>query len=70
MEKILSDNHWKVASYRQRITRDELRKLLLESQDTIIRFGSVCDMQKKHLGAGVYEVWFEKRPFHDGEWGH
>ncbi len=67
---ILNNNHWNIASYKQRVTREELRTILLESQDTIIRFGNLCEMKKKHLGAGIYEIWFERKPFDGPECGH
>lgn len=51
--------HWAMPSYRQRIVRKELQQILLNHQDTLIRFGRLCEMKKKHLGAGIYEIWFE-----------
>lgn len=51
--------HWAMPSYRQRITSKELKSILLNHQDTIIRFGSCCSMRKKSLGVGIYEIWFE-----------
>ena len=57
---ILSENHWKVPFfYKQRVTRQELRQILLNNQDSAIIQGRVMTLKKKHLGAGVYEVWFE-----------
>lgn len=58
---ILSENHWRAPTYyKQRITREELRTILLKGQDITIIQGRLMTLQKKHLGAGIYEVWFDK----------
>jgi len=57
--QILSDNHWTYKDYKQRITRGELKKILLNNEDTAIIRGRFCRLKRKSLGAGVYEVWFE-----------
>jgi hypothetical protein len=56
-----STNHWLNSNYRERITRKKLHSMLLNGNDTIIRDGCLCDLKKRHLGVGVYEIWFEKR---------
>ncbi len=70
MADIRNEQHWTTFTYRQRITREQLRTLLLEERDTLIRFGRFCTMKKKYLGAGVYEIWFEPKPFDGPEYGH
>ncbi len=60
VESVRSENHWKPGDYTQRITTKQLRALLLAGEDTIIRAGWLCLLQKKNLGAGVYEIWFER----------
>jgi hypothetical protein len=57
--QILSGNHWAYKNYKQRITRGELKKILLNNEDTAIIRGRFCCLKRKSLGAGVYEVWFE-----------
>ena len=56
---ILSNNHWCMKGYKQRITRKQLQEILLSEEDKIIRGGDLCYMKKKALGVGVYEIWFE-----------
>ena len=53
--------HWrytKPGTYRERLTRRQLRDVLLYSPDPIIR-GRLWRWASKHLGAGVYELWVE-----------
>jgi len=57
---ILHNNHWTISSFKQRVTRKELNYLLLNSDDTIIRSGRICQLKYKPLGFGVYEIWFEQ----------
>lgn len=58
-----SENHWRVNNYRERITQKQLRSMVLNSNDTIIRAGRLCDLKKKSMGTGVYEIWFEARKY-------
>jgi len=57
----LSNNHWNAnfPGFRQRVTTKELRFILLNYESLIIR-GRFTILKKKYLGAGVYEIWFEK----------
>jgi hypothetical protein len=58
----LSNNHWTVRSYRQRVETKQLRALILEGHDTICRNGQLCEMKKKALGFGIYDIWYEEKP--------
>lgn len=62
-EPSLSQSHWVLAGFRQRVTAKELKALLLAGHDTIIRAGHLCDIKRKSLGCGVYDIWFEKRNY-------
>jgi hypothetical protein len=58
---ILNENHWKVPGYyKQRVTTKELRQIFLHNEDSAIIQGRFMHLKNKHLGAGIYEVWFEK----------
>ena len=46
---------------RERMTRNELRTLLLESPTPFYVWGRPYDIRSKHVGAGIYEVWLEAR---------
>ena len=48
--------HWESEDFKQRMTRKEWQKLLLDGDDTIIFHGTVRHLTAKHIGAGVYEV--------------
>lgn len=51
-----SNNHWSFpGEYKERITRAQLRYLLLELPNPIIN-GYVRLWKHKHLGVGVYEL--------------
>ena len=38
----------------------DLKELLLETSGSVIACGVLCDIQTKHLGAGVYKVWLKR----------
>lgn len=63
MASILNDNHWRNPQYRQRITRKELKQILLDNDDCPFIAGRQCTMKKKYLGAGIYEIWFVTREY-------
>jgi hypothetical protein len=63
MSNLLSSNHWIGPQFTQNVTTKQLRTILLEGNDKIIRKGHLCVMMKKALGAGVYCIWFEKREY-------
>lgn len=54
---VLSQNHWTLASYRERMTTKQWREVLLQGNDTIIFRGNVCKLKAENLGAGVVEVY-------------
>lgn len=57
-----SINHWSLAPgrFKERMTRGQLRAILLNHADPIIR-GELRVWKSKHIGAGIYEVWTEER---------
>ena len=61
---LLDNGHWQFEDYRQRMTRKEWQKVLLEHKDTVVFRGLVRDLIATHLGVGVYEVF--KRPLNEG----
>lgn len=54
---VLSDNHWTMEAYRQRMTTKEWKKLLLANEDSIIFRGHVRRLIAKSLGCGVVEIY-------------
>lgn len=54
-------NHWNIVSFRQTVTRKQLKEILLY-HDNIIRAGHLCYAKTKHLGAGIYQLWYEAKP--------
>jgi hypothetical protein len=54
-----SINHWTVRDFKQNVTRKELVDILL-FHDNIIRAGRILYAKTKHLGAGVYQLWYEE----------
>ena len=60
VEVQLDNDHWRRKGYRQRVTREQLRELLLQEKDHAIIHGRILPMKTRHLGVGVYEIWFEE----------
>lgn len=56
-----SPNHWAMRRglFRERVTKAQLRDLLLNQCDPTVR-GTLCKWKHKHLGVGVYELWVEE----------
>jgi len=54
---ILSNNHWTIENYKQRITLKEWQKILLDGDDTHIVNGRLRKFVAKRVGPGVYEVY-------------
>ena len=46
---------------RTTFTKKQLKETLLDTGGYIISCGSGWDIKNKHLGAGVYEIYLEKR---------
>ncbi len=44
-------------------TREQLRTTLLASDGTMTLRGQIWSIKSKPQGAGIYEVWLEKREF-------
>ncbi len=59
MDDTLNIGHWQVENFRQRMTQEDWKQILLNEQDTIIVKGHIRHLKAKNLGAGVYEVYKE-----------
>lgn len=60
---ILDRQFWnKPETYRQRVDRAQMRRLLLENEP-VIAHGSLWDIRHTHIDLGVYEIWLEKRSY-------
>ena len=55
--RVLSDNHWLVEDYRQRITVKEWRQILRDDDDRFIAKGRLRELASKNLGSGIIEVY-------------
>lgn len=55
-KRILDDNHWRVEHYRQRMTKAQWRKALLQDEDTQPVAGYIRTFVAKDLGSGIVEV--------------
>ena len=54
---VLSDGHYKLPFFRQRITIEQWKKVLLNEQDTIFYNGKVTQLVADDMGYGVVEVY-------------
>lgn len=55
-------NHWTMPGvYRQQMTRKQLQEALMKHGDNIMCQGKLRYIRTKHLGAGIYNVWFEAK---------
>jgi len=52
-------NHWNVSGFRQNVTRKQLKEILLYHSD-IMKAGHLLYAKTKHLGAGIYQLWYER----------
>lgn len=52
----LNKNHWRLESYKERMTIREWKELLLNKEDSIIFQGRVRPLIAESLGFGVVEV--------------
>jgi len=57
MTTIRDKRHWLDKNYRQRITNDEWRKLLLHGEDLLIFRGKIVQLKARSLGACVVEIY-------------
>jgi len=53
----LSNNHWTIESYTQRMTVKDWKKILLDDRDHPIVAGRLRQLEAKRLGVGVVEVY-------------
>ena len=56
----LSNNHWVLATYKQRMTTKEWKEILLNYEEQIIFRGNLIRLIGKKVGPGVYEVGKEE----------
>ena len=61
MEVILSNNHWQLENYKQRMTSQQWRAVLIAGNDMVIFRGHMRQLKAKNLGYGVVEVYKEAR---------
>lgn len=54
--KLISDAHWTLEVYKQRMTNSAWRQVLLNEGDRIIVKGIIRQLVAKSLGSGVVEV--------------
>lgn len=59
-DMILSNNHWVLEHYEQRMTTREWKEVLLNHSDTIIFCGHIRQLKAKSLGCGIVSVSKEK----------
>ena len=57
MENGLSNGHWLIENFRQRMTVAEWKKILLGEYDTITSAGHVRKLVADNLGFGVVEIY-------------
>lgn len=57
----LHNNHWAWPGFRQRVTTKQLKAILLEDPEPFLVRGEGMVLRRKNLGAGVHEIWMEKR---------
>ena len=53
----ISNNHWTVENYRERMPASKWKKMLLDDEDTILYKGDLIRLKAKKLGYGVVEVY-------------
>ncbi len=54
---MLSNDHWTLPDFKQRMTKKEWRNILLNHQDKIVYQGKVYRLKADDLGVGVVEVY-------------
>ena len=54
--QLLSDNHWRIPLYKERMLAKDWKKLLLAGEDKIIYRGRLVPLIAENLGYGVVEV--------------
>jgi len=61
---ILENRHWLVEDYKQRVTSEQWREMLLNETDHIIYHGKIRQLKADNLGYGVVEIY--KEPLKEG----
>ncbi len=59
-----SMNHWIIAdhvNYRERVTKKQAQSVLLDQPRVVFKNGGTYTWRTKHLGAGIYDIWLEKK---------
>lgn len=56
-----SENHWRAANFRERVTLKQLQEVLLNEPALAFRNGEGCTWAHQRIGPGVYEIWLEVR---------
>jgi hypothetical protein len=59
----LSNNHYTIEAYKQRMSVKDWKEILLKDMDTIVFKGNIRQLEAKNLGYGVVEVY--KTPIKD-----
>ena len=54
--EILDEQHYYRMDYKQRITTQDWKLLLLNDDDNLICNGRFYELKGKYLGAGIYEI--------------
>ena len=60
---LLSQNHWVMESFVERMTAKQWKEILLTERDSIIFKGNMRRLKARRLGYGVVEVY--KAPLED-----
>jgi len=56
----LSNNHWILEDYVQRMPVCDWKKLLMQGQDRIIFYGRMRTLKAKNVGYGIVDVYKSK----------
>lgn len=56
MSEALNENHWRIDNFKQRLTKKEWQKILLNNEDEIIYKGNFVKFKAIDLGYGVVEI--------------
>ena len=62
-----SDNHWTVRKFRERVTKEQLQDMLLNTPDPI-KNGHIHKWEYEKVGPGIYEFWMgDPKDFGDSD---
>lgn len=51
-----SDSHWTISEFKERVTKPQLRHVLLNRGEPIVS-GRVKEWKHRKVGPNVYEIW-------------